>query len=229
MSFLQCASSDQEVRDMADMLLESFSFLYADLDASDPKKAFRSNFMLQLLDSAHLQYVNGAMQNVVAICPPLHSYCGIIGLCGAAVRLVNTLRPSQTFIAYMIKLERAISMASEGHITLKMIKAVEGKVGVPKTPIKLNEHSGKESHFAFAFSDQNWGPSTRKLTERVKKRTAGQIVAIVEAAENTPLTLAARREVASSATVTTEDNPYNDICKFICSEGKLLIINLSLL
>ena len=92
----------------------------------------------------------------------------------------------------MIKLKHAISMASEGHITLKMIKAVEGKVSVPKTPIKLNEDSGKESHFVFAFSDQNWGLSTRKLMERVKKHTAGQIVAIVEVAENTPLTLAAR-------------------------------------
>ena len=76
------------------MLLESFSFLYADLDTSNLKKAFQSNFMLQLLDSAHIQYMNGAMQNVVTICPPLHSYCGIIGLCGAAVRLVNTLQPS---------------------------------------------------------------------------------------------------------------------------------------
>ncbi|KAF8119396.1 hypothetical protein EV363DRAFT_1103259, partial [Boletus edulis] len=54
MSFLQCADTDDEIRDMADMLLDDFSFLYEDLDASSPKKAFRSNFLLQLLNAAHL-------------------------------------------------------------------------------------------------------------------------------------------------------------------------------
>ena len=85
MSLLQCASSDQEVRDMADLLLESFSFLYDNLDSSRPEKVPQSNLMRQLLNSAHLQYVNGAMSHVHAVCPPLYNYCGVIGLCGAAV------------------------------------------------------------------------------------------------------------------------------------------------
>jgi hypothetical protein len=89
MSLLQSASSDREVRDMADMLLASFSFLYDDLDASNSKKAFRSNMVRQLLNSAHLQYVNGAMSHVHAICPPLANYCGVIGLCGATVRSIS--------------------------------------------------------------------------------------------------------------------------------------------
>lgn len=84
-SLLQCASNDCEVKDMADILLDSCSFLYEDLDTSSPNKAFRSNFMLQLLNAAHLQYVNGALQSLFAISLPLYTYSGIIGLCGAAV------------------------------------------------------------------------------------------------------------------------------------------------
>ena len=114
-------------------------------------------------------------------------------------------------------------MASKGHIMQKMIKAVEGKGIMPKTLIKLNDHSGKESNLAFTFFDQNWGASTRKLTERVKKHTASQIAAIVKVAQKTPLTWAPRQEGASLAMVTTKDDQYNDICKSICSEGQLLI------
>lgn len=44
-------------------------------------------------------------------------------------------------------------MASKGHIMQKMIKTVEGKGIMPKTLIKLNNHSGKESNLAFMFSD----------------------------------------------------------------------------
>ncbi|KAF8424795.1 hypothetical protein L210DRAFT_879295, partial [Boletus edulis BED1] len=201
MSFLQCADTDDEIRDMADMLLDDFSFLYEDLDASSPKKAFRSNFLLQLLNAAHLQCVNGAIAksfvtNVLS--PPLQNYSGIIGLCGAA-------------------LERALRMASEGHITHKMIEALGGKIAVPKVPVKVNEQSGKESSMSFAFSDQNWGVATRSLTERVKKRTASQITAIVNDASKTLMTLGAgpgKHETSeSSSTVNTQGNQYADICK----------------
>jgi hypothetical protein len=85
MSLLQCAESDHEVRDMADMLLEGCSFMYKDLDVSNTRGAFRSHFMLQLLNAAHLQYVTGAMQSVMCINPPLGNYMGIIGLCSIAV------------------------------------------------------------------------------------------------------------------------------------------------
>ncbi|KAF8551141.1 hypothetical protein OG21DRAFT_1499313 [Imleria badia] len=169
-SFMQCADNDREIRDMADMLLDNLSFLYEDLDASSPKKAFRSNFLLQLLNAAHLQCVEGAMKSVVANALSLHGYCGIIGLCGAA-------------------LERALRMASEGHITHKMVQALEGKNAIPKVPVKVNEQSGKESNMSYAFSDQNWGVATRSLTERVKKCTPDQITAIVNAARETIMTL----------------------------------------
>lgn len=88
MTFLQCASNDREARDMADMLLESCAFLYKDLDTSNPNKAFRCQFMLQLLNMAHLQYISGALRSEIPVSPPLHQYYGVIGLCGAAVCLI---------------------------------------------------------------------------------------------------------------------------------------------
>ena len=107
-------------------------------------------------------------------------------------------------------------MASEGYITYATIQAMEGKNSVQKTPVKLNQHSGKESHFALAFSDQNWGSATRFLAERVKQHTADEIATIVQTAQDTPLTFAASKHNAGSSESgpsTSAKNPYCNICK----------------
>lgn len=98
-----------------------------------------------------------------------------------------------------------------------MIKAMEGKNGLPKTPVKMNEQSGKETNYPFTFSNLRWGSRTRKLTERVQKRTDSQIMAIVEDAQKVKLTFASRE-----ATVASELDRYNDICKSIHSEITIL-------
>ncbi|KAI5998928.1 hypothetical protein F5J12DRAFT_681688, partial [Pisolithus orientalis] len=38
-----------------------------------------------------------------------------------------------------------------------------------KTPLKLNKVSGKESSSALAFSEQNWGTSTRNYHTSIPK------------------------------------------------------------
>lgn len=53
-----------------------------------------------------------------------------------------------------------------------------------RTPKKLNMASGKDSRTACAFSDQNWGDPTRKLTAAAKRRTLSQLEAIVKMACN---------------------------------------------
>ena len=85
-SFLTSADNQQEVKDMADILLESFSFLYEDLNTSDAKKAFCSTFILQLLSTTHLQAINGAVEFVPGL-SPLETFSGVIGLCDAAVKI----------------------------------------------------------------------------------------------------------------------------------------------
>lgn len=124
-----------------------------------------------------------------------------------------------------LQLERALVMVSKGHITLQMIQAFEGKISVPKTPLKMNEHSGKESTMAFAFSEQNWGVATRKLTEQVKKRTIGQISTIIEEARQAPTNLGNKREVATFSAFSGESsNRYAEICKSYCTVIHPLLI-----
>lgn len=94
-----------------------------------------------------------------------------------------------------------------------MILAFEGKITTPKTLVAVNEYSGKESTMAFAFSAQNWGASTRKLTERVKKWTVGQITMIINEAQSAPLTLSPKREAGTCASAGTKDDRYGNICK----------------
>jgi hypothetical protein len=82
-----------------------------------------------------------------------------------------------------------------------MLQAFDGKVNLLKTPLKLNEHSGKESNMPFAFSEQNWGAATRQLMERVKKCTVAEITSIVNDARKTLLPVS-KHEAPVSSTVT---------------------------
>ncbi|KAN0091448.1 hypothetical protein V8E55_005014, partial [Tylopilus felleus] len=172
MIFFQCASSNIEVRDMADMLLEASAFLYDDLNSSSPKKAFRSHFILQLLHTLHLQYVTGALHTVHCIHPPPPPP-------PPPPRYPTT----RVLLVYVVLRFRTLHLASDGYITIEKLQAFKSNNSwVPKTPLKLNEYSGKESNMAFAFSDQNWGEATRTLTARVEKRTDSEITSIVDAA-----------------------------------------------
>ena len=99
----------------------------------------------------------------------------------------------------------------------RLIKAMEGKNRLPKTPVKMNEQSGKETNYLFTFSDLRWGSRTRKLTERVQKCMDSQIMAIVEDVWKVKLMFTSRE-----ATVASELNRYNDVCKPIHSEITIL-------
>lgn len=81
---------------------------------------------------------------------------------------------------------------------------------------------------AFAFSEQNWGLATRKLTERVKKRSVAEIAIIIDEARNAPLTFGIKNESAASAAV-SETDVYDDICKFYHATMHPLIIVVSTL
>ena len=117
-------------------------------------------------------------------------------------------------------------MASEGYIMYETIQAMEGKNSTLKTPVKLNQHSGKQSHFALAFSNQNWGSSTRLLTKRVKEHPASEITAIVKKAQETVLTfVGSKRDAGSSASGPSTmgiDDPYRNICKSAHSQMMFL-------
>ncbi|KAI6097478.1 hypothetical protein F5141DRAFT_1220042 [Pisolithus sp. B1] len=69
------------------LLLNHFMFLYEDLDATSPKKAFHSVFVQQLLLGSHLSATKGYVQVPTLDTSSLakHGVIGALGLCGAAL------------------------------------------------------------------------------------------------------------------------------------------------
>ncbi|KAN0079860.1 hypothetical protein V8E55_009426 [Tylopilus felleus] len=129
--------------------------------------------------------MTSALHTVHCIHPPMSNYVGVIGLCG-------------------VVFERALRLALDGYITIEKLQAFKSNnPRVPKTPLKLNEYSGKESNMVFVFSDQNWGEATRTLTARVEKCTDSEITSIVDAAQKTPLFTASKSEASASSSAPT--------------------------
>ncbi|KAI6163276.1 hypothetical protein EDD17DRAFT_1814972 [Pisolithus thermaeus] len=154
----------------AQVLLDHFTFLYEDLDATSPEKAFRSVFVQQLLLGSHLSATKGFVQVSALDTSSLakHGIVGALGLCGAA-------------------LMRGLNLIKSGDIELKA--PANTKDGIAKlatrdvrTPVRFNMASGKDSKTACAFSDQNWGTPTRKFTSAAQRRSITQLQDIVELA-----------------------------------------------
>ncbi|KAI6122924.1 hypothetical protein EDD16DRAFT_1778788 [Pisolithus croceorrhizus] len=154
----------------AQVLLDHFTFLYEDLDATSPEKAFRSVFVQQLLLGSHLSATKGFVQVSALDTSSLvkHGIVGALGLCGAA-------------------LMRGLNLIKSGDIELKA--PAKTKDGIAKlatrdvrTPVRFNMASGKDSKTACAFSDQNWGTPTRKFTSTAQRRSITQLQDIVELA-----------------------------------------------
>jgi len=73
--------ADDAIEHTAQQLLEKFTFLYEDFNITEPDKAFRSDFITQLLATTHLCSIKGHVD------VPIFGtdVKGIIGICGAAV------------------------------------------------------------------------------------------------------------------------------------------------
>ncbi|KAI6041534.1 hypothetical protein EDC04DRAFT_2601668 [Pisolithus marmoratus] len=143
---------DPSPKATAQLLLDQFTFLYEDLDATSPEKAFHSVFVQQLLLGSHLSATKGYVQVSTLHMSSLvkHGVVGALGLCGAAVP-VN---------------------AKDG-----IVKLATRDV---QTPIRFNMALGKDSKTACAFSDQNWGTPMRKFTNAAQRRSTTQLQGIVE-------------------------------------------------
>ncbi|KIK17696.1 hypothetical protein PISMIDRAFT_14942 [Pisolithus microcarpus 441] len=161
---------DPSPKATAQVLLDHFMFLYEDLDATLPEKAFHSVFMQQLLLGSHLSATKGFVQVSALDTSSLakHGVVGALSLCGAV-------------------LMRSLNLIKSGDIELKAL--ANAKDSIPKLamrdvrmPIKFNMASGKDSKTACAFSDQNWGMPTRKFTSTAQRRSITQLQDIVELA-----------------------------------------------
>ncbi|KAI6007822.1 hypothetical protein EDC04DRAFT_2907603 [Pisolithus marmoratus] len=161
---------DPSPKATAQLLLDQFMFLYEDLDATSPEKAFHSVFVQQLLLGSHLSAMKGYVQVSALHMSSLakHSVVGALGLCGAV-------------------LMHSLNLIKSGDIEFKV--PVNAKDGIVKlatrdvqTPIRFNMASGKDSKTACAFSDQNWGTPMRKFTNAAQRRSTTQLQGIVELA-----------------------------------------------
>jgi len=75
------------------LLLDRFSFLYMDMDPSEPDNVFRSGFVQQLFQTSHLNAIKGHIRVPTLDMDSLveHGVIGALGLCGAAVMFKGLL------------------------------------------------------------------------------------------------------------------------------------------
>ncbi|KAF8833663.1 hypothetical protein BDN67DRAFT_985877, partial [Paxillus ammoniavirescens] len=161
-------SSLDDVKTTTDLLLDHLSFLYEDLDSSCPEKAFRSQFVVQLLATTHLPTIRGFIHipALDTISLTRSGVKGITGLCCAAVAF------------HFFFFHQLLSLIESGEIP---VSTDLGK-GKARTPVRLNKAYGKESTAACAFSKQNWGSATRKITVAAGRRSTLQLSNIMELA-----------------------------------------------
>ncbi|KAI6138232.1 hypothetical protein EDD17DRAFT_1516926 [Pisolithus thermaeus] len=195
----------------AQVLLDHFTFLYEDLDATSPEKAFRSVFVQQLLLGSHLSATKGFVQVSALDTSSLakHGIVGALGLCGAA-------------------LMRGLNLIKSGDIELKA--PANTKDGIAKlatrdvrTPVRFNMASGKDSKTACAFSDQNWGTPTRKFTSAAQRRSITQLQDIVELAL-TSLTIGQEPDPNALSNAGSDDE-FALICMFFFSANVYAQLN----
>ncbi|KAF8833862.1 hypothetical protein BDN67DRAFT_1017110, partial [Paxillus ammoniavirescens] len=190
-------SSDDDIQVTTSLLLMKLAFLYEDFDHSDPNKAFHSTFIIRLLATTHLHCIRGH-----AHIPALNTQAlaanggwGIIGLCGAALNC-------------------ALRLLHHGQIQVSSLSpsSSKGKTAI-KTPLCLNKASRRESTTACAFSEQNWGSVTRKLTVSVSRQMTEQITTVIELVR--VMLLDEMDAELEDGTVDSDYDEYLLICKLL--------------
>ncbi|KAG1719818.1 uncharacterized protein EDB91DRAFT_1089096 [Suillus paluster] len=137
---------------LAANLLEQYAFLYENPDACDPDEIYRSAFMLEMIETAHLNATAGSLDVPALNTHDLQSKGmeTIIAACAAA-------------------LERAFSFIAkpkEDEDTQTTTSSTKGG----STTRKLNKATGKESTAAKAFSEINCGATMAEYYESITRR-----------------------------------------------------------
>ncbi|KIJ12080.1 hypothetical protein PAXINDRAFT_157058 [Paxillus involutus ATCC 200175] len=151
MSNFFAENNNTGIQELCEELLDGFTFMGEDLNTTDFNKGYHSKFILQLLATVHLQSCSScpSIPKLKTDALKQYSIVGALSMCAAA-------------------LECAIKLIGDGHVNIKNQISAKGKPMV-KTPLKLNEVSGKESVNALAFSESNWGSSARSYCTAISK------------------------------------------------------------
>ncbi|KAH7905577.1 hypothetical protein BJ138DRAFT_1105871 [Hygrophoropsis aurantiaca] len=142
---------ENEVQSFATDLLADFAFLHEDMDSIHPDQAFRSDFMLQLLGTAHLSVIAG-----YGDVPALKTkQLAISGMTGALALCATAL-------------ERALKLIAEGSLSVReVLTALEAgkQVTLPKI---LNKATGKEVNTPYLFSSENWNADASDYVDSIQ-------------------------------------------------------------
>ena len=177
------------------LLLVQQAFAYRTLEAGDPKDAFHSPLISELLGKAHLCQLHGWVDipslNLQA--KNRHGMKGALALCVTVVFIYFLWLQSRS--PYLdFKLERAIRIIHNGQVpagrenddattegpgpsNLKSKSSVK-----TVTPRKLNKVTGKKSTACHAFSQQNLGSTTTNYFKSITNCTSDIICEIIDEA-----------------------------------------------
>ncbi|KAG1837254.1 hypothetical protein F4604DRAFT_1692382 [Suillus subluteus] len=149
-------NEDTNPKDLSEVLLEEFVFLFEDLDYSDTMKAFWSPFMIQLFATTHLHSIVGHA-HVTAIKSDVlaaSGMAGVLALCASSLK-------------HAVKCLGAGAIDIDADILDMCPAQLKRKLCTPKT---LNKCTGNYSTTEHTFSINNWGSVTEAYLASIKKK-----------------------------------------------------------
>ncbi|KAG1870861.1 hypothetical protein F4604DRAFT_1926418 [Suillus subluteus] len=144
---------------LAANLLDEWAFLYNDPDVRDPDQIYRSEFMLEMIESAHMNAIAGFLDVPVLNTDDLQlkGMQVVIAACAASLeRALNFVaNPKASGDDQSIGTSSAKGSTTKGRRIL---------------PLKHNKSSGKDSTAASAFSEANCGLATAEYYQSLKRQ-----------------------------------------------------------
>ncbi|KAG1882421.1 hypothetical protein F4604DRAFT_1921599 [Suillus subluteus] len=134
---------------LAANLLDEWAFLYNDSDVRDPDQIYRSQFMLEMIESAHMNAIAGFLDVPVLNTDDLQLKGMQVVIAACAASLEHALN----FVA------NPKASGDDQSIGTSSAKGSTTK-GRRILPLKRNKSSGKDSTAASAFSEANCGLAT---------------------------------------------------------------------
>ncbi|KAG1847895.1 hypothetical protein F4604DRAFT_1687915 [Suillus subluteus] len=144
---------------LAANLLDEWAFLYNDLDVRDPDQIYQSEFMLEMIESAHMNAIAGFLDGPVLNTDDLQlkGMQVVIATCAASLEcaLNFVANPKASGNDQSIGTSSAKGSTTKGRRIL---------------PLKRNKSSGEDSTAASAFSEANCGLATAEYYQSLKRQ-----------------------------------------------------------
>ncbi|KAG2343980.1 hypothetical protein BDR05DRAFT_999528 [Suillus weaverae] len=138
-------------------LLKNWAFLYEDLENRDPNKIYQLVFMIEMIESAHVNATAGYL-DVPALNTDSLQVWGMQAIIAASAAA----------------LEHAFNHATKPKNFANDFSAgtnsVKGSIRAHKTPLKCNKSSSKDTTMASAFSEANCSSVTSEYYESLKRQ-----------------------------------------------------------